>query len=445
MAATEKARLLRKRVTAAAFTLLGIPPILQAAQSNSPNAQPLDLSGQDRWSMDTSFLWYSESERVSVIEPQIGVRRDFSDNRSLNILVTVDSITGATPLGTLPATANTAPNTVTSASGRGTNPIIGKIPLSHFTDTRYSVDTSWQQPIGSEYTSVIGANASKETDYISLGANTKLARDFNEKNTTLSLGAAPELDISNPNGGLPVAYATVDAPGSIDGRRDEKLLLSGLAGITQVINRQLLMQFNFGLTYEHGYLNDPYKLLSLVNAQGDPISAIYEKRPGHRLEESYYWLTRYNIWANDVFSLGLRYYVDDWGIHSQTIDFSFRRQSNDRFYWQPHVRYYHQGAADFYHTGLLAVNPLPEAASADLRLAELVDVTFGLQVGYTLQNGSELVVRGEFFTQTGESRPNDAVGAQRAYDLFPTLYGSIVQVEYHFEPGRLWTKKNSHL
>src|SRR5262249_21297429 len=162
------------------------------------------------------------AERVSVIEPQIGVRRNFSENRSLDILVTVDSITGSTPLGTLPATGNTAPNTVTSASGRGSNPIVAKVPLSHFTDTRVAVDTSCAPPVGQDYTRVVGAMASTETDYMSLGANGTLSRDFNDKSTTLSAGVSPEFDISNPNGGLPVGFATVDAPGSIDGTRDEK-------------------------------------------------------------------------------------------------------------------------------------------------------------------------------------------------------------------------------
>ena len=442
MAATDKAKLLRKRAAAAACTLLGIPPVVQAAQSATPAH---DAPAADRWMLDSSFMYYSEAERITVMEPQVAAHRDFPDNRSLNILATVDTISGATPLGTLPATANTAPNTVTSPSGRGTNPIIGKVPLSHMSDTRFAIDTSWQQPVGLNYTGLIGANISKETDYLSVGANSKMARDFYQKNTTLSLGIAPEFDISRPNGGLPAAFATQDAMGSIDDKQATKWLLSGLAGITQVINRRTIMQFNYGLTYEHGYLNDPYKLLSLVNAQGDPLSAIYEKRPEKRTEHSFYWLTRYNIWGQDVFGLGLRYYSDDWGIHSQTLDFTFRRQSNDHFYWEPRVRYYHQSAADFFHVGLLITQPLPDFASSDMRLTQFDGITFGVRFGYTLRNGSLVVVRAEYYTQTGESHPSDAIGAQRGNDLFPTLNATILQIEYQFDPGQLWSTKNFRL
>ncbi|HVO32414.1 MAG TPA: DUF3570 domain-containing protein [Elusimicrobiota bacterium] len=434
MAATDRQTSLRGRVAAAVCSLLGIPPAVQAAARASdppPSA--------DQWSWDASFMRYSEVSRISVLEPQASVRRDFSDHRSLSVLVTVDTISGATPLGTLPATANTAPDAVTSASGRGINPVIGKIPTSQMTDTRYAIDGSWQQPLASDYTGILGANVSKESDFLAVGADTKLARDFNEKNTTLSLGLAPEYDVSSPNGGLPLAYGTEFTPGTIIGNQDTKWLLAGQAGLTQVINRRMLMQFNYGLTHEQGYLNDPYKLLSLVNADGDPVSAIFEKRPGRRTEQYVYWLTRYNIWDQDIASLALRFYSDNWGIRSQTMDFTFRRQSTERFYWEPHVRYYHQSAADFYHVGLLQGAALPEFASADQRLAEFIGITFGVRFGYAFRNGSLLVVRAEFYSQSGESFPKEAVGAQHAFDLFPTLNASIVQVDYSFDPGR-WFK-----
>src|SRR5258708_4131617 len=86
---------LRKRATAAAFTLLGIPSTLPAAKI--VDATP-DVPRTDSWALDTSVLRYSEAERITVVEPQIAVQRNFSDNRSLSILTTVDTITGATPL-----------------------------------------------------------------------------------------------------------------------------------------------------------------------------------------------------------------------------------------------------------------------------------------------------------------------------------------------------------
>jgi len=432
----KKISLLRQRASAAACTLLGIAPASQAAPLVQSTSEP------DLWSLDSSFLYYSESQRMTIMEPQLDVRRTFQDNQSLNILVTVDTISGSTPIGTLPLTPNTAPHTVTSPSGHAINPAVGLIPTTYFTNTRYAIAPSWQQPLGSDSTGVIGGEASKEDDFLSFGGNASLARDFNQKDTTFSLGISPEYDIGTPIGGVPVALATQSTPGSIEGAQDTKTVLSGLAGLTQIINRQTLMQFNYSLTHESGYLNDPYKLLSLVDSQtGDPLSAIFEKRPGSRNEQSFYWLTRYALLNQDVASLSFRYYTDDWGIRSQTLDFSYRRQSNDHRYWEPHVRYYQQSAADFYNIGLINGQPLPQYASADQRLAAFTGITFGLRLGYTFRNASQLVIRAEYYMQTGESYPNSAVGVQRSYDLFPTLNATILQIEYRFDPSNLWSKK----
>ncbi len=436
---------------AAACALLGIPPPASAkamAGKPSPTSTTADLSAEalakaDHWTTDTSFLYYDEADRITVLEPQIGVRKNYQDGRVLSVLATVDTISGATPLGTLPATPNTVPNTVTSPSGRGTNPTIGKVPTSNISDTRIALSTSYQRPVGAASTRTIGADVSKEHDYLSAGANLTLARDFNQKNTTLSFGLGPEFDLSTPNGGLPVAYATQLSPGEFNGKSDQKYLLSSLLGLTQVINREMLMQWNYSVTYERGYLDDPYKLLSLVNANGDPVSAIHEKRPDSRLQHSLYWLTKYNYREQDVFSLGLRYFADDWGIRSQTIDFSYRWQFHERRFFEPHVRYYHQSAADFFHVGLQNGQPLPTFASADYRLNEIDGITMGLGFGWTLRNGAQLIVRGEYYMQTGDSHPASAVGLQKAYDLFPTLNASIVQVLYSFDPGTLFSHKRS--
>ncbi len=436
MAATDKIGLLRKRAMAAAAALLGATP----AAHTAPTAEP--SSSVDHWSWDASFLQYNESERIAVSEPQLGVRRDFDDDRALTILATVDTISGATPLGTLPATQNTTPNTITNASGHVINSNVGKVPTSRMSDTRLALTSTYERPLGTAYSGIIGGSVAKEHDFLSLGGSFTLNRDFNQKNTTLSFGLSPEYDFVSPNGGLPLAYATQLAPGEFDGRTKTKYLVGGLIGLTQVINRRTVMQWNYSPTYENGYLNDPYKLLSLVNAGGDPLSAIHEKRPGSRLEHSFYWLTRYNIRAHDVFGLGLRYFADDWGIRSQTIDFTYRWQYHERQYFEPHIRYYHQTAANFFRVGLRNGQALPDFASADYRLNDIDGVTFGLGFGWTMPNGSELTLRAEYYSQTGEEKPNTAVGAQRSYNLFPTLHASILQVVYTFDPAKVFPKKN---
>ena len=88
-------------------------------------------------------------------------------------------------------------------------------------------------------------------------------------------------------------------------------------------------------------------------------------------------------------------------------------------------------------------SPTAPAASTDYRLSDIDAVTFGLGLGWTMKDGSLLLVRAEIYTQTGVDRPGEAVGAQRNFDLFPTLHASIVQVVYTFDPTQWMGKKSN--
>lgn len=430
---------LRKRAMAAAAALLGTP---LAAQSQSPKNAPAQSMPHptDTWTWDTSYLHYQEAERITVSEPQVGVTRSWPEARSLSVLATVDTISGATPLGTLPATPNTAPATITGPSGRAVNPLVGKVPTSDMTDTRIALNVAYERPQGDAGKALSSVNISKEHDFFSVGAGHTWDRDFFQKNSTLSLGVGPEFDIVKPHNGLPYAYAAAPSVTEFQGTSRSKYLLSGILGWTQVMTPKTVMQLTYSPTYENGYLNDPYKLLSLVNAVGDPLSSVHEQRPGSRFGQSLYWLTRYNITGRDVFSLGLRLYGDDWGIHSQTIDFTYRWQYHARRYFEPHVRYYKQSAADFFTAGLLNGAPLPAHASADYRLTEMDSVTFGVRWGWGFDNGSELILRAEYYMATGDETPHTAIGLQRTYDLFPTINATILQIEYKFNPAAWRTR-----
>ncbi len=56
---------------------------------------------------------------------------------------------------------------------------------------------------------------------------------------------------------------------------DSKDVLDLVLGVTQVINRNLLVQLNYSFSSADGYLNDPYKIVSLVDpVTGDPVARI---------------------------------------------------------------------------------------------------------------------------------------------------------------------------
>jgi hypothetical protein len=420
---------IKRRAMLAAYSLLGIIP---RAHSDEPTDDSKD------WNLDASVLTYSESSRISVIEPTVSARKNFDESHVLNLEFTVDTISGATPIGTLPKKKTQTDTTTSPASGGGGGlGVTIDVPTAYMSDVRYGLVTSWQQPLGLGLTGKMGANFSVERDYQSAGVNFLLMKDFNKKNSTLSVGVAPEYDRSIPHGGVPVPFTVTGSPGSTDESTSKKQSLGLLAGWTQTVNRRTLMQWNYALTRENGTLSDPYKLLSRIDGvTGDPIDSIYEKRPDSRIEHSYFWLTRYHL-DTDVISFSYRYYTDDWGTRSHTADLNYHWAFSENDYLEPRFRFYHQSQADFYRIGLVSGAALPNDASADYRLAKFDAYTIGARYGHKIGDKTLLVLRFDYYTQIGDSHPDSAIGIQKGFDLFPALQALIFQAQLSFDPSHV--------
>lgn len=402
-------------------------------------------SNEQEWQFDTAILYYGESDRVQLAEGVINGKKDFGDEHIFNGKLVIDTLTGASATG---AVAQPAVQTFTRPSGNGSYTIkAGDTPLDDtFKDTRVQVSGQWTQPLFEEVRGSAGAQVSKEYDYLSVVANGSLAFDFNQKNTTLSSGLSYAFDSIDPVGGRPVdfasmvidqgqfayeqAYESAFNDTRVKGSQD-KTTIDLLFGATQVINRRMLMQFNYSYSNSDGYHNDPYKLLSVVDNQGFTQDILHESRPDKRSKHSFFWQTKYAL-DKGVVDVSYRYATDDWEIDSHTIDTRFRFNLTPTTYIQPHLRYYSQTEADFYSPFLVQGAPLPEYASADYRLGKMSAFTLGLKYGMQLQNGDELAFRLEYYQQNPRDPGFDAPGVLQEQDLYPSVKAVIAQVSYRF-------------
>ena len=218
---------------------------------------PVQAQEEHDWDFDTALLYYKEdNSRVQDISFNTIVRRNFVDDRYLTLTLGVDTLTGATPIGAVPFSG---PQTFTSPSGlqtRTTPP--DEIPLDDsFLDTRVSLSGSWTQPLGRLNTISAGVSASNEYDYLHLGANVKLSRDFNNRNTTVSVGLAYSADEWDPVGGTPMPLTPMLDVDDLSNRlgKQDKDVLDVVLGVSQVVNRNLVMQLNYSYSSSDGYLN----------------------------------------------------------------------------------------------------------------------------------------------------------------------------------------------
>lgn len=424
-----------QRLAAATCSLLGTTVAMPVAAEEEP-----------QWEFDTALLYYGESDdRVKDLSFNILARRLFADDKILSLGLAYDSLTGASPSGAIP---QNEVQTFTRPSGDEAYPVApGELPLDDtFLDTRYALTAGWQQPFGRLYTGSVGISFSTEYDYTHAGVNFGISRDFNKRNTTASLGAAIARDEIDPEGGVPLPLAVMGDVGDLSSRgaaAEEKDVIDLLFGVTQVINERFLIQVNYSLSDSSGYLNDPYKILSVVDsATGNAISRTptgtgplheyrFENRPDQRRKHSFFLQGKYYM-KGTVLDMSWRYMTDDWGIDSHTLDAAFRWPLGEKSWFEPHVRAYTQTEADFYRASL-PEGQLPAFASADYRLAAFDAITVGVKYGRHTSSGNELAVRLEYYRQDGEIAAGQLFGDQTSEALYPGLDAVILNLSYGFD------------
>jgi len=436
---------LRLGLMAASCALLGSHPT--HAQSTPDGEKPLLI--------DTGLLYYKEDQgRVQTIEPIVRFSKDYGDEHVLGLTLTFDSLTGGSPNGAIPSNkAQTfatpsgtslkpvagVPQTYTTASGQVVAALAkvtlytvpaGQLPLDpNFHDRRIAADLSWAQPVGADTHASFAGHLSNELDFDSAAVNAALSHDFNGKNTTVSAGLNAELDAVNPIGGAPVGGT--DYTQLQKGGHKSKDVLGGLLGVSQVISRRWVAQLNYTYDKSHGYLTDPYKIVSVVDATGAEAGYRFENRPEARTRQSLYFGNKAYV-AGEVLDLSYRRSKDDWGIKSDMVDGHFRIDLGNDIYLEPHARWYHQGAADFYHLYLNQADPLPEYMSADPRLADFKATTFGFKVGVGFGGNNELSIRIEQYQQKPTLTSSSLAGLQ-GLNLNPGLKTAIVQLGWRYD------------
>jgi hypothetical protein len=344
-------------------------------------------------SFDSALAYYREDGRIQAIEPVVSLSKTFASGYVASLDVTFDSLSGASPNGAVPSNMPqtfASPSGTSLATGRHLYTIApGRLPADpNYQDDRIAVAGEWQLPLSRLTHLNLGGKISGEDDFISATVSASITQDFNERNTTLLLGINNEFDSLRPIGGAPVPdsdYAAFDKNGN-----KTKDGVGVLLGLTQVMTRHWLSELNLSWDRFHGYLNDPYKITSVLDTAGNTLAYVYENRPDERTRKSAYLENRV-AWSNGSAGLALRYMQDDWGIHSDTaqahVHFSF---ANRQQYLEPSIRWYKQSAADFYTPWLTVEKPSIGFQASDSRLGAFHAFTYGVKYAYKLSRDAGL-------------------------------------------------------
>lgn len=352
----------------------------------------LRVRAEDR--VDFKHEDYSEENgRIKIRTTSFLFERDLIPKLTVKGAYVYDGVSGATPTGAPPL-----PNESNVATTE-----IKDIRRAGLIAANYEISNHKLSP---------QLAYSSESDYKSVGLSLIDSIDFNDKNTTLTLGASHDIDKIVPNYGMNIIEKK---------NKDNSQLIVGL---TQLINPKTVFTANLTLGYSSGYLDDPYKgvlfddhyspssdekkslseFLSLDEIidlfeykNGDPYVLFPENRPQKKFRQvGLFSLTHYIEKLNASIEGAYRYYHDDFGINSDTLSLTLRQKIGDQLILSPSFRFYRQSSADFYNPRFDVGSPIqhpdltPSNYSADFRLSEFDSFTYGVKFNYILTDNFKL-------------------------------------------------------
>lgn len=158
---------------------------------------------------------------------------------------------------------------------------------------------------------------------------------------------------------------------------------------TQVVTKNLLMNFIYHVITDEGYLNNPYRSFRYLNNANDPSQGytwLTEIYPETRTSHAFSVRGKYFMPYRAAFSFEYRRFNDTWGINAYNMDLGYVHPLDEHWIIDVHYRYYSQGDADFY-ADLFPIADFQNYMARDKELSAYTNNTFGVKVSYEIDTG----------------------------------------------------------
>ena len=309
--------------------------------------------------------------------------------------------------------------------------------------TSASVETRKQGDFGLTYewdeaAATVGGGLSSESDYESHFVNIGGSLDFNSKLTTVDFGMSytwsdidvnldprfdPYIDEGNHGDDVEISIVDGNRVTSVTGKRRD---WSANLGLTQVLNKNALIESSIGYTRSSGFLENAYKVVGFLFVEPMPgmpflsgnFDGVLEQRPDVR--NQWVWdnrLVHYVEPLDASVHADYRLYHDDWGITAHTLELDWNQPLGRGWTVIPRVRYYSQNEADFYQPFFLFKQAKPlltpgrpdidfsqvpiSEYSSDHRLSGFGTLSGGITIAKQIGDAVSLKAGFEYYTHQG--------------------------------------------
>ncbi|MEE2729519.1 MAG: DUF3570 domain-containing protein [Pseudomonadota bacterium] len=229
----------------------------------------------------------------------------------------------------------------------------------------------------------VGADYLLNKTIISLGYSNSTENDYEAD--TYSLGISQDFfgDLSTLSLSFALGNDTVKK--STDPLFEEdKTTQSYQFSWTQVMTKNLLMNFIYHVITDEGYLNNPYRSYRFLN--GSSVGWLTEKYPETRTSHAFAVRGRYFMPYRAAFGFEYRRFNDTWGINAYNMDLSYTHPWGEHWIFDVHYRYYSQSDADFY-SDLFPSADFQNYMGRDKELSTYTNNTVGFKISYEIDTG----------------------------------------------------------
>ena len=310
------------------------------------------------------------TEYLTDVHPTVILATPLSDDDVLTASVGISAYTSASSSNVDPFDGDAPANPFQASSGASSSDVWMNAALTytHSSDDR---NTLWSGTL----------SGSNEYDYKSFGVGGSYTRLMNAQNTELTLRASTYQD------GWKLIYP-------IELREREGLL--GQTGrqsyalgvnLSQIVSSRMQGMLSLDLVQQNGLLSTPFQRVYFADVadrfrEDFPLADDIERLPDARTKLAVGG--RLHTYLNErlVLRTFYRYYVDDWGIASNTLSVELPVKLGTLFTVRPGYRYYDQTAADYFapYNAHLSTE---KYYTSDYDLAQFTAGQYSLGLSYT--------------------------------------------------------------
>lgn len=238
----------------------------------------------------------------------------------------------------------------------------------------------------------VGADFLNQKTVMSLNYTQSDENDFNAKSASFTISQDFFGDLTTLGLGVTKGWDEVGKTGAPDFNEDVDRTHLRLS-LAQIMTKNLLINANYELITDQGYLNNPYRQVRYLVEDGSKFEYQPEVYPETRTSNAFAIKGSYFLPYRAAVKAEYRFFTDTWGIDAHTVDASYVHPLENNWVFDLRYRHYQQTQASFY-ADLFPYKDAQNFLARDKEMSTFTSNSIGLGVSYEFGSVTDWVKKG---------------------------------------------------